>query len=173
MSDLAATSRIFLLRHARSGWAAPGKRDFDRTLDAQGQEDAGRIGLAMAVNGYAPVRILCSSARRCVETWQIVSRHVNASDVVFTDDLYANDHHVYIDLIRDQADAASVMLLGHNPMMENTAHCLLTRRNENEADVLRRGFPTAGLAIVDLEGQLRDAARSPSRLAGFLTPQDV
>lgn len=172
MPETAASSRVFLLRHARSGWAESGARDFDRTLDTQGREDAGRIALAMASNGFAPARILCSSARRCIETWEIVGRHI-AREVSYTDALYANGHHDYIDLIRGEAESASILIVGHNPMMENTAHCLLTRRREEQSDILRRGFPTAGLAVVDLDGSLADAGRAPSRLIGFLTPREL
>ncbi len=33
-------NRLFLLRHAKAGWALPGVRDFDRPLDASGIADA-------------------------------------------------------------------------------------------------------------------------------------
>ena len=38
--------RIYLLRHAKSGWAEPGARDFDRSLsDAGFAEAAGQRGV--------------------------------------------------------------------------------------------------------------------------------
>ncbi|RUX92559.1 histidine phosphatase family protein, partial [Mesorhizobium sp. M7A.F.Ca.CA.004.04.1.1] len=37
-------SRLYLLRHAKAGWALPGMRDFDRPLDASGRSDAEMMG---------------------------------------------------------------------------------------------------------------------------------
>ena len=60
--------RLFLLRHARAGWALPGVRDFDRPLDATGQAEAEATGEAMRTSGYIPDVTLCSNARRARET---------------------------------------------------------------------------------------------------------
>ncbi|TIX99998.1 MAG: histidine phosphatase family protein, partial [Mesorhizobium sp.] len=40
-------SKLYLLRHAKAGWALPGMRDFDRPLDASGIADAETMGAAM------------------------------------------------------------------------------------------------------------------------------
>ncbi|TIV15839.1 MAG: histidine phosphatase family protein, partial [Mesorhizobium sp.] len=37
-------SRLYLLRHAKAGWALPGVRDFDRPLDESGKADAEAMG---------------------------------------------------------------------------------------------------------------------------------
>ena len=60
--------RLYLLRHARSGWALPGQRDFDRSLDEVGYIDAERLAQTAADQGIRPDRILCSTAVRCRET---------------------------------------------------------------------------------------------------------
>ena len=169
--SVAHRSRIYLLRHARAGWAEPGARDFDRTLDAKGREDAEALGRAMARDGYRPDRVICSAARRCVETWERVALTLTVPDVVFTETLYANDHAAYLDAIRAAAGHGSVMLVGHNPMMEDTAAALLPEAHGKEADTLRRGFPTSGLAVLDLDGSLAGAATARATIAAFLRPE--
>ncbi|RVB55078.1 histidine phosphatase family protein, partial [Mesorhizobium sp. M7A.F.Ca.CA.004.06.1.1] len=61
-------SRLYLLRHAKAGWALPGMRDFDRPLDASGRSDAEMMGAAMRSRLYVPDRTLCSNAKRAKET---------------------------------------------------------------------------------------------------------
>jgi phosphohistidine phosphatase len=171
MSDLQTSSRIYLLRHARAAWPQAGSRDFDRPLDADGRDEAERIGIAMAINGYVPKKVLCSTARRCVETWDLVARHMTVADVTMTDGLYASDHHYYVDQLRDQT-ARSILVIGHNPMMDDTALCLLSHAPTQDP-FPETGFPTAGLAIIDLAGLPSGAGKAASRLVGFLSPNDT
>ena len=56
--------RLYLLRHARAGWAAPGKADFDRTLDDQGYAEAEILAEEMADQGYRPQVVISSTAVR-------------------------------------------------------------------------------------------------------------
>jgi phosphohistidine phosphatase len=166
-------SRIYLLRHAHSGWAMPGERDFDRRLDDRGREEAERISMTMAVNGYVPERVLCSKAVRCVETWLVVERHIRREpDVIYTEKLYAYGHNVYVDLITEQAGCRSLLLIGHNPMMEDTAHSLICKRLQASGGGLPNGFPTGGLAVVDLPDPLSLAGKGIGQLTAFLDPRD-
>lgn len=168
MPDAAQTSRIFLLRHAKAGWPAPGGCDFERTLDARGRDEAARIGRIMAAKGYEPERVLCSAAKRCRETWDIVGGDVAAGDIVHTRDLYEAESAAYLDLIRRQNGVRSVIIVGHNPTMEETAARLLNF-DDPATDNLDLRFPTAGLAVIDLDGPLSEAGRAPARLDSFLT----
>src|SRR5262245_42166524 len=117
-------SRLFLLRHAKAGWAEPGMRDFDRPLEPIGRTDADAIGAVMVARSYIPSLVLCSSAKRARETLDWVVRHIGNGRVVFTDSLYSTDSAGYVDFIRDTADTDKVLLVGHNPMMEDVAMAL-------------------------------------------------
>ncbi|WP_099866657.1 SixA phosphatase family protein [Pararhizobium haloflavum] len=171
--DTANISRIFLLRHARSGWAAPGMRDFDRVLDETGRREAERIAIAMALNGFAPSLVLCSPARRCTQTWEIVRLKVAAERTEYVDGLYGEDGASYVDILAEQSDPGPILIVGHNPMMEETAQDLLARGPAAQMRPLRAGFPTAALAVIDIDGPFARAAAGPCRLAAFLTPDDV
>lgn len=151
----------------------PGERDFDRRLDERGRDEAKRMSLTMAVNGYIPERVLCSNAVRCVETWEIVERHLRSGiEAVLSEKLYAHDHDAYVDLIAAQKGCRSLLLIGHNPTMEDTAHSLVCKRVQTSGGPLANGFPTGGLAIVDLPGPLALASTGTGELAAFLVPRD-
>lgn len=147
----------------------PGQRDFDRALDLRGQTEAAGIAAIMAVNGFVPAIVLCSQAVRCVETLKAVETQIDhALSVRYCLDLYAGSHEDYVDLIASADGANSVLVIGHNPMMEDTAHALCCRANAR----LSRGFPTGGLAVIDLPGSLKCARAGNGIVTGFLTPQD-
>src|SRR5262245_47015244 len=88
---LSPMSRLYLLRHAKAGWAQPGMRDFDRPLEPLGRTDADSIGAAMRANAYIPDLVLCSTAKRARETLDWVAHHIGNGRVVFSDSLCSTD----------------------------------------------------------------------------------
>ena len=166
-------SRLFLLRHAKAGWAEPGMRDFDRPLEPLGRTDADAIGAAMRANSYIPDLVLCSSAKRARETLDWVARHTGDARVVFSDSLYSTDAAGYVEFIRATADADEVLLVGHNPMMEDVAMALSGDGDANARSVLVAGFPTSALAVIRFPGSLSETAPGKGHLDAFLTPADL
>ena len=171
-----ADLRIFLVRHAHAAWALPGVRDFDRPLDERGQEEAARLAAALSVNGFAPDIVFCSNARRCTETLDILQAQTgNRFRVEYSDALYASTHDAYLDLIGSVRDKAirSVMLVGHNPMLEDTAQALLQNDPAAFETALGPGFPTAGLLILDCDLRGNSAVNGGARFVGLLSPVDA
>jgi phosphohistidine phosphatase len=165
-------SRLFLLRHARAAWAEPGMRDFDRPLDPTGAADARRMGLAMAAAGHVPARVICSTARRARETWDLVSQAMRVeAEVAFSEALYNSDAARYLEIAR-QDGSEPLLLVGHNPMIEDL--CLTLSDGGGEADRARSGgYPAGALAVIDFPGRLAEAAASAGKLAAFITPADL
>jgi phosphohistidine phosphatase len=163
-------SRLYLLRHAKAGWAAPGMRDFDRPLDATGWADAEATGVAMRERNLAPDLVLCSSARRAKETLEAVSRHLPTERVVFSDGLYATDAAGYLELIQRAHDVTSVLVVGHNPMMEDLGFALSGDGEPTARDMLASGFPASGLAVIRFGGSLAGAEPGKGFLEAFLVP---
>lgn len=152
MQDSAARPfRLFLLRHARSGWALPGQRDFDRALDDVGYAEAELIAQMAADRGIRPELILCSTAVRCRQTTEPFFRSVSEDiQIRYVDALYTGPASVYTDIIDANRHLNSLMIVGHNPMIDE-----LFRRfagNEAATDALPHGYPPAALAILDLQG---------------------
>lgn len=163
---------LFLLRHAKAGWAAPGMRDFDRPLDAVGEDDAEAVGVTMRERGYAPEVVICSSARRAKQTLDGIVHNLPASRIVYTDGLYSTDAPGYVDIVRNAGDAGSILLIGHNPMMEDVAMALSGDGDEAARLALVGGFPTSALAVIRFSGALAEAAPGKGYLEAFLTPTE-
>ncbi len=89
--------------------------------------------------------------------------------VTYLDDLYSEDAAGYLAVAHRAAPAESVMLVGHNPMMEDLAETLSGDADEEARDVLAAGFPKSGLAIISFDGPLTAAAPGTGRLELFLT----
>lgn len=162
-------SRLFLLRHAKAAWAQPGMRDFDRPLQPVGRSDAEALGAEMAARGYAPDRVLCSTALRARQTWAAVAGPlgVGIETAVFEDRLYSSDATGYLTIIQGESEAGAVLVVGHNPMMEDLAAALA---GDGEASMLAAGFPTCGLAIMRFPASLSEAAPGKASLEVFLKP---
>ncbi|MCR9135014.1 MAG: histidine phosphatase family protein [Alphaproteobacteria bacterium] len=167
---MARTKTILLLRHAHAAWAQPGIRDFDRPLDERGVEDAGVVGRAMAAEGLNPDLVLCSPAKRCVQTCDIITALLpDTCDIRHLPALYSKDHRYYVEQLAEQ-EAETALLIGHNPMMEDTAHALAHSAEDWPAHRLQKGFPTSGLAVLDMV-QSFDRADFGGHLTRFLTPK--
>lgn len=151
-------------------------RDFDRPLDTTGRIDAKATGAAMQAAGYTPDTILCSGAARARETLKGLLAHavIDRRRVSFMEALYSEDAHGYLDIIRDYgAESAELMLIGHNPMMEDLGVALAGDGEEGARAAIMGGFPTAGLAVIRFEEGLASASPGKGFLEAFLTPADL
>ena len=118
--------RLILMRHAKSSWADGSLRDVERPLNPRGIRDAPRMAHLLEDIGWAPGRVVSSSAVRTRETWLGMAGVLDVvPPVTFTDDLY----HAGLAAIIAHAqgwpdDAGPVLLLGHNPGWEHAASTL-------------------------------------------------
>jgi phosphohistidine phosphatase len=165
-------NRLLLLRHARAQWASPGERDRDRALAPEGVEEAHAMAAAMPARGHLPDFVLCSAARRCRETWEEMSGAFGDVPVEFTDSLYQAGPTGYLNLIRERGRGLSLLIIGHNPVIEALA-LALAGGSERDAERLAGGFPTCALAVIELDGTLADIAPGRSRLLDFVTPRSL
>lgn len=166
-------SLLLLLRHAKSGWALPGMRDFDRPLDDGGRDDAAAIGSAMLHRGLFPKTIICSSAARARQTLEGASPFIDIRGAVYTDALYSTDAGGYLETIHTAGDAESALIVGHNPMMEDVGLALAGDGDEAARSILNGGFPTCGLAVIRFAGSLASVAPGKGFLEAFMTPDTI
>ena len=173
---MTAARTLLLLRHAKSSWDDPGLADFDRALARRGREAAPRIGAEMARQGWLPDRALVSTAARTRQTWALVAaelpREVHAS---FEDAIYEAPALRILAAIREAPEtAASLVVVGHNPGMEDLAALLASPDSDPDALArMRAKFPTAALARFVFDGDWAGLGPGGARLAGFIAPGDV
>ncbi|MFN1834833.1 SixA phosphatase family protein [Balneola sp. MJW-20] len=135
--------QIHLLRHAKSSWDDPDLRDFERPLAERGKTDAPRMGRFIRMIDHKPDVICSSTAFRAKETTQlfIEGAKMDESVIKWNEDLYFNGPSAYMECIRQTPDRfESLMLVGHNPNMEEIA----TRLSGGKEKVSFR-MPTAAL----------------------------
>ncbi|MEM1376570.1 MAG: histidine phosphatase family protein [Pseudomonadota bacterium] len=164
-------ARLMLLRHAKADWAEPGQRDFDRVLAADGIEECKSIGQLMLDHNLAPPNVICSEAVRATQTLEHV-RTVAQWDttISFERDLYATDAPGYLEIAATSGATGDIMLIGHNPMMEDLAYGLSHEGDAEAMDALNMGFRTCGLAVIRFDGEIKDAASQSGYLEKYLTP---
>ncbi|MFH5831430.1 SixA phosphatase family protein [Halalkalibaculum sp. DA3122] len=119
--------QILLLRHAKSSWEIPHLKDFDRPLAARGQKDAPRMGRFLKKTGYLPGLVISSPAERAKETTQLCLEAAGLDEdlITWNDNLYYGTAGDYLDAIQQvPKNIECIMLVGHNPKMEDIASSL-------------------------------------------------
>lgn len=164
--------RLLLLRHAKAAPSASGG-DHERPLTARGRADAARLGVFLADKRRAPQAAVHSGAARTAETLEIVRAKLTQQIAVSAEPrLYGAGDAAFLDVLRAlPKEAASVLVVGHNPTLGDIAVRLTGDGEERDLAKMRAGFPTAGLAILDFEaGRWRDIDEGSGRLVRFVTP---
>lgn len=141
---------LYLLRHAKSSWSDAGLADHERPLTHRGEEAAGRIAGHLRSAAVRPGLVLCSTARRARDTLTLLRPALgDGVPAVETDDLYGAAAGDVLDLVRGlDAGVDSVMVVGHNPGLQDLAVALAGDGDEAALGQLRTKFPTAALATL-------------------------
>jgi len=166
---------LWLLRHAKAGAGGADLADRDRPLAARGRHAAERIGRYLAERGVRPDHVLCSPSLRTRETLALVEKRLGtALSVEFEDELYlASERDLQARIERVPDDAASVLLVGHNPGVAELALRLAVRGDPGALAELRRKYPTGALAELRIHAQRwRQFARG-CELVSFVTPKAI
>jgi phosphohistidine phosphatase len=167
--------RLYLLRHAKSSWAEPGRSDFDRGLSERGEGDLPRIAAAMREGGYLPERVFCSPSRRTRLTLHgIMAAFRTPPSVDYVDALYGGTLDDYFDCLRGLAGQPSAMIIGHNPMCEAFASALTNSGDPAALAAISGKFPTGALAVFEIDRDAWSAIEDQSaHLADFIVPRDL
>lgn len=164
--------RLYILRHARAAWAQPGQSDFERALDDEGFAEAEIIAEEAVDQGYRPSLIISSTALRCRQTAAPFRRTISEDlPIEYVDSLYSSGVETYAELAFAARAETSVMIVGHNPMIEEFFHSLVGREIAETAAPL--GYPTAGLAILDFDNRPTRKDPGSACLTGFMAPRPV
>lgn len=163
---------LFLLRHAKSSWAEPTLPDRERPLAQRGRRDAKRIAKHLVRLGFEPELVLCSSAVRTRETLELVRPALGTSKVLFEDGLYAASSDELLARIRLVPEAlASVMLIGHNPGLQQLA--LVLASSGDELPRLETKFPTAALATLAVAKTWSRLDPADAILTAYIVPKQL
>jgi phosphohistidine phosphatase len=170
--------RLILLRHAKSAWP-DGVPDHDRPLAPRGRRDAPAAGRWLRKSDYVPDRVLCSTARRARETWQLAEEKLGAHPATALEEgVYGASSADLLALARQtSADVGTLLIVGHDPAMR--AMTLQLARDEPgdaEAEALGQvqvKFHTAAIAALVFTGVWPDLAPGQAQLTSFVVPSDI
>jgi phosphohistidine phosphatase len=161
--------RLFLLRHAKSSWDDAGLADRDRPLAPRGRRATEVMARHLRDEKISPALVLCSSARRTRDSLEGVGP---SGEVRIEDELYGATEAELLERLRRVPDAVeSVMLIGHNPAIQELALGLASGGARLED--LERKFPTAALATLTVPGTWRELGSGSAELVAFVTPKEL
>lgn len=155
---------LLLLRHAEAMSAGPDTRDAERPLSLHGEAQARAVGVWLAEQQAVPDAVLCSPARRAQMTFDVIGRSLRVPAPEFLPAIYHATPGELLTLIETHApDARRVLLVGHNPGLEQLL-ALLTEGRSAEA----RGLSPATLAWLELADDALEPGRG--RLRSLWSP---
>jgi phosphohistidine phosphatase len=174
---------LILLRHAKSAW--PDVPDHDRPLASRGRRDAPTAGRWLRSAAAVPDLVLCSSALRARQTWQLAEAALEQRQpVVFEDGIYGASAAELLDIVRHAPSAGrTIVVVGHNPGIQELAVALAGAAAEagrsgsslppSALDRMTAKFPTAAIAVLEFSGPWSRLHPGQARLASFVTPREL
>jgi len=110
-------SELIVVRHAKAERDAAGGGDRERPLAARGVEAATRLGRFLADGGWDPELVLCSPARRAVDTLErMATAAAWKADLTTANELYPGDLVAVAGVLRRLGSAPKrVVVVGHEP----------------------------------------------------------
>jgi phosphohistidine phosphatase len=144
---------VLLLRHAKSDRTDASQVDFDRPLAKRGLADAPRMGEVLADFQLIPDKIISSPARRAKQTAELVAKACGYKESIdWQDSFYSGGSEDLISALRHLPETVErAMLVGHNPIMEETVTGLLVGAKIQEQAKFIIQMPTSALVCLELE----------------------
>jgi phosphohistidine phosphatase len=166
---------LYLLRHAKSSWADASLDDHDRPLAPRGKKATSALARHLASEGIRPALVLCSTAVRARQTLDGVAASLGDDVDVWEEDvLYGAGSRELLRRLRRLPPAVpSVMVVAHNPGLEDLALELIDGGDDEALARLNRKFPTGALATLLIPGEWKALAPRQGTLTAYVVPKDL
>jgi phosphohistidine phosphatase len=165
---------LWLLRHAKSSWDDPDLDDRDRPLAARGERAAAAMASYLAGADVRPRLVLCSSGLRARQTLgAVVASLGDRLEILIEPELYTFDAEVALARLRRiPDDVTSVLLVGHNPALQELALRLSPRGTAR--DRVESKLPTGALVTIALPDEpWADLDDGKGAMEALVTPRDL
>ena len=148
--------------------------DVDRPLSPRGERASRRIAKYIRRKKLRPALVLCSPSRRTRQTLEAIEPALGRRYAVeLVPQLYAASELELLELLQALPDSvASVMIVGHNPGLQDLALALAARG----ADLpeLEAKFPTGALATLVAQSDSWSALRPDvAELVDYVVPREL
>jgi phosphohistidine phosphatase len=166
---------LTLLRHAKSSWDDPVQRDFDRPLNQKGLRAARTMGDHCRREGLVWDHVIASPAVRCIETldgfWDGYGKTLKP---VWDRRVYLASCVTLLDLVHEAPEEAeNLLLVGHNPGLEDLVLMLVPDDGEPLRDRLEEKMPTASVVTMCGGDGWDSFATGKAKLIRFDRPRDL
>ena len=134
---------LLLIRHAKSDWANPLLRDFDRPLNDRGKKDAPKMAERLLERKIRIDAFISSPAKRAAKTATIIAEAFGKGKdkIIFKDKLYLASPDFFRDTVKGlEKDWDTVAIFSHNEGITDYANELTSVRVDN--------IPTCGIFAV-------------------------
>lgn len=163
---------LLLLRHAKSDWSIE-MDDFSRPLKKRGRRAAKQIGRWLYEQHLIPDTVISSSAARALETAQRVCKQldIDASAIISDSRIYEASAQTLLDLLKTDCHQRRVLLVGHNPGLED----LLLKLTPHSIPLSANGkcLPTAALAHLTFDGDWAELSEGSAKLVTLIRPDSL
>lgn len=170
--------QLTILRHAKSGWDAPVDRDFDRPINARGRRGATLMGEYWRGQSWSLDWIIASPAVRVTETLDHFLPAAGFADLEphWERRVYLASAATLLDVLRETGALGDhLLLVGHNPGLEDLAMMLVPTDSSNAArTALEEKLPTASLVRIRLPiDKWSNLVDGCGTLDAFVRPRDL
>lgn len=166
-----------LYRHAKSDWHDARARDFDRPLNARGRKGAALMARHIHDYGVDWARVIASPAVRVAETIELGAQAIGEPIAINWDRrIYLASSAILLDLLREiEGDPASVLMIGHNPGLEDLIFDLVPDDGSSPLrDEVEIKLPTAAFAVLELPvDRWEDVTEGTASFVHLMRPRDL
>ncbi len=111
---------LFIVRHAIAKQTESGEKDIDRELASEGLQQSSRLGSYIYENNTDISGIVCSSAKRAIQTAELISDQINfnISKIIIDPELFEASVRILFNKVCSfNNEWNEVMIVGHNPVL--------------------------------------------------------
>lgn len=174
MRDASGMRRqLLLVRHVKSAWDDASIADHDRPLSRRGAKALTRLRDHMRQIDRPPELVLCSTARRTVDTFEgmrTVLPHdarVEMERAIY--DASGDTLLSRLQFIGD--DIGCAMVIGHNPAVQDVALSLVGAGDPDMRAQLSAKLPTGAAVTLSFDGAWGDLRAGTARLDDVFMPR--
>jgi phosphohistidine phosphatase len=136
---------LLILRHAKSSWKNNDIPDHDRPLNKRGKNQGSKMGKLLKKLDLVPDHIISSTAKRAIDTSELIAKFSTYDGAINQySSLYnqsSAEHYIKI-LTGISNNYHKVLIIGHNPAIEN-----LIEQLTNRIELMK----TCSLARIDIK----------------------
>ena len=164
---------LVLVRHAKSSWGDSSLSDHDRPLAPRGVKALPRITDHLARAAARPELVLCSTARRTVDTLAGIRSALPADMRIETvRALYGASVDTVLGLLHGVAvDVGCVMIIGHNPTLQDVAITLVGEGDAALRASVAAKLPTGAAVTLSFDIAWSDLGPGTARLDDVFMPR--